>query len=68
MALEKHIRAQGWTLADAARRLGVTLPRMYDLLAGKIDLFKLEALASMAVAAGLHVKMSVSNSTAHEEE
>jgi len=61
MALEKHIRAKGWTQAEAARRLGVTQPRVSDLLRGKINLFALDTLVNMAVAAGLHVEVRVSD-------
>ncbi|KAB0620313.1 helix-turn-helix domain-containing protein [Castellaniella defragrans] len=53
MALEKQIRDHGWTPAEAARRLGVTQPRVSDLMRGKINEFGLDALVSMAVAAGL---------------
>ena len=60
MALERHIRAKGWTQAEAARRLGVTQPRVSDLLRGKINLFALDTLVNMAVAAGLHVELRVS--------
>jgi predicted XRE-type DNA-binding protein len=60
MALERHIRAKGWTQAEAARRLGVTQPRVSDLLRGKINLFALDTLVNMAVAAGLHVEVRVS--------
>lgn len=60
MALERHIRAKGWTQAEAARRLGVTQPRVSDLLRGKINLFALDTLVNMVVAAGLHVEMRVS--------
>jgi predicted XRE-type DNA-binding protein len=59
MALEEHIRAQGWTQAEAARRLCVTQPRVSDLLRGKIHLFGLDTLVNMVVAAGLHVEMRV---------
>ena len=59
MALEKHIRAQGWTQAAAAKHLGVTQPRVSDLLRGKINLFGLDTLVNMVVAAGLHVEMRV---------
>ena len=58
MDLEAFIRSQGWTQAEAARRLGVTQPRVSDLLRGKINLFSLDALVAMA-AAGLHVEMRV---------
>jgi predicted XRE-type DNA-binding protein len=59
MALEAHIRAQGWTQAEAARRLSVTQPRVSDLLRGKIGLFGLDTLVNMVAAAGLHVEMRV---------
>jgi predicted XRE-type DNA-binding protein len=39
--------------------LGVTQPRVSDLLRGKISLFSLDTLVNMAVAAGLHVEMQV---------
>lgn len=59
MALEQHIRAKGWTQAEAARRLGVAQPRISDLLRGKINLFALDTLVNMLAAAGLHVEMRV---------
>ena len=59
MALEEQIRNQGWTQSEAARRLGVTQPRISDLLRGKIDLFGLDTLANMAIAAGLHVELRI---------
>ena len=58
-ALEEHIRSQAWTQAEAARRLGVTQPRVSDLLRGKINLFGLDTLVNMVVAVGLRVEMSV---------
>ena len=61
MALEEHIRAQGWTQAEAARRLSVTQPRVSDLLRGKIHLFGLDTLVNMVVAAGLSVEMTVAH-------
>lgn len=59
MALDQHIRNQGWTQAEAAKRLGVTQPRVSDLTRGKIALFGLDTLVNMAVAAGLHVELKV---------
>ncbi len=44
---------------NAAARLGVTQPRVSDLIRGKIDLFSLDALVNMVSAAGLHVDMTV---------
>ena len=61
MALEQHIRAQGWAQAEAARRLSVTQPRVSDLLRGKIALFGLDTLVNMVVAAGLRVEMQIAS-------
>ncbi|NTF31309.1 helix-turn-helix domain-containing protein [Rhizobium skierniewicense] len=58
-ALERQINEKGWTQADAARELGVTQPRVSDLLRGKINLFGLDTLVNMVTAAGLHVEMQV---------
>jgi predicted XRE-type DNA-binding protein len=59
MALEHHIRANGWSQAEAARLLGVTQPRVSDLMRGKIDLFGIDTLVNMLTAAGLRVEMRV---------
>jgi predicted XRE-type DNA-binding protein len=53
-----HI-ARGLTQAQAAKRLGVTQPRLNDLLRGKIDKFSLDALVIMLNKAGMHVEMRV---------
>jgi predicted XRE-type DNA-binding protein len=60
MALKEQITRQAWTQAEAAARFGVTQPRVSDLMRGKINLFALDALVNMAVAAGLHIEMRVS--------
>jgi predicted XRE-type DNA-binding protein len=59
MTLDQHIRAKGWTQAETARRLGVTQPRVSDLLRGKINLFSVDSLINMLAAAGLHVEVRV---------
>jgi len=59
MALEQHIKAKGWSQAEAARLLGVTQPRVSDLMRGKIDLFGIDTLVNMLTAAGLRVEMRV---------
>ncbi|MEV0331363.1 XRE family transcriptional regulator [Nocardia sp. NPDC050717] len=58
-ALTERIEAAGWTQVVAAERLGVTQPRISDLMRGKIDLFSLDALVNMVVAAGMHVELSI---------
>jgi predicted XRE-type DNA-binding protein len=59
IALKEQIEHQGWTQAEAARRFGVTQPRVSDLMRGKIELFGLDTLVNMAGAAGLHVEMRI---------
>lgn len=59
IALTEHIKRQKWTQAEAAHRLGVTQPRISDLMRGKIALFALDSLMNMAIAAGLHVEMRI---------
>ncbi len=59
MALKEQIERQRWTQSVAAVRLGVTQPRISDLLRGKISLFALDALVNMSVAAGLHIEINI---------
>ncbi len=56
----------GWRLtqAEAAKRLGVTQPRMNDLLRGRIDKFSLDALMILATAAGLTVEWHIAKTAA----
>jgi predicted XRE-type DNA-binding protein len=58
-ALKQHIARSNMTQAEAARQLGVTQPRVSDLMRGKINLFGLDALVNMATAAGLRIEMQV---------
>jgi len=62
--LEKHIRAKRLTQKRAAERLGVTQPRISDLMRGKIDLFSVDTLITMLTHAGLKVDVKVSRSAA----
>ena len=63
MALKGHIAEQGLSQIQAAKLLGVTQPRVSDLMRGKIDLFELDTLVNMVSAAGLHVEMQVTKAT-----
>ena len=60
IALKAHLNKTGLTQVQAAKLFGVTAPRVSDLMRGKINLFGLDSLVNMAVAAGLHVEMRVS--------
>jgi predicted XRE-type DNA-binding protein len=61
MALKDHIVRAGLSQSEAAKLLGVTQPRVSDLMRGKIELFGLDTLVNMIGAAGLHVEMRVSS-------
>jgi predicted XRE-type DNA-binding protein len=58
-ALSALVEAKGWTQAEAARRCGVTQPRMNDLLRGRISRFSLDALVNMAVGCGQRVRVAL---------
>ena len=59
MALHDHIERTGLSQAQAAKILGITQPRVSDLMRGKIDLFAIDSLVSMLAAAGLQVELRV---------
>ncbi|WP_347986370.1 XRE family transcriptional regulator [Methylomonas sp. AM2-LC] len=59
MALKNHIINTGISQAEAAKHLGITQPRVSDLMRGKINLFGLDALVNMATAAGLHLELRI---------
>jgi predicted XRE-type DNA-binding protein len=58
-SLKQHVKEQGWTQTEAAAALGVTQPRLSDLMRGKVSLFEIDALISMLNAAGLRVEVQV---------
>lgn len=57
--IERYVRSSGVTQKECAARMGVTQPRLNDLLRGKIDKFCLDALVNMLDHAGMRVEMKV---------
>ena len=55
--LQKVIRARGLKQAVAAELLGVTQPRVSDLMRGRIDLFSIDTLIDMLARLGVRVKL-----------
>lgn len=51
--MEQHLKAQGWTQAEAAKRLGISQPRVSRLTKGKWEDFSLDMLLTLAARAGL---------------
>jgi predicted XRE-type DNA-binding protein len=64
LALKNHLLRNSISQTEAVKLFGVTQPRISDLMRGKINLFSLDALVNMAVAAGLHLEIRVIPETA----
>jgi predicted XRE-type DNA-binding protein len=55
--VQKVIMARGLKQAEAAEFLGVTQPRVSDLMRGRIDLFNVETLIDMLAKLGVRTKL-----------
>ena len=55
--LRKAISARRLNQAEAANLLGVTQPRVSDLMRGRIDLFSTDTLIDMLARLGIRVKL-----------
>jgi len=53
------VNASAWTQAEAAKQLGITQPRVSDLLCGKLSKFSLDALVNMLASLGKDVTLKV---------
>jgi predicted XRE-type DNA-binding protein len=60
MALQQYMIRNGLSQTEAAKRFGVTQPRIAELMQGKINLFDLDALIRMTTRAGLHCEIQFS--------
>jgi len=56
--LSRVIEDHGLTQREAAKLLGVSQPRVSDLVRGKIDLFSIDSLVLMLGRAGVRVTLS----------
>lgn len=59
IAVASQVRRWKTTQAHAAKRLGITQPRLNDLLRGRINKFSLDTLLTLAKRAGLRVKIDI---------
>ena len=57
--MEQHLKAEGWTQAEAAKRLGITQPRVSRLIKGKWQDFSLDMLLTLAARAGLNPELKL---------
>lgn len=61
IAIEQRVRSWQMTQAEAARRMGITQPRLNDLLRGRIAKFSLDTLIQLATRAGLTVRLDIAD-------
>lgn len=54
--LNSWIEKQGFSQAEAALALGVTQPRISELVRGKIQIFSVDKLIMMMAHAGMHIQ------------
>jgi predicted XRE-type DNA-binding protein len=59
IALRSKIESWKVSQTEAAQRLGLTQPRLNDLMRGRIDKFSLDALVNLAAPAGLVVRLRI---------
>ncbi len=59
LTLRARIRSWGLPPEGTAGRLGITRPRLADLLQGKLAKFSLDALVDLATASGLTVRIQI---------
>jgi predicted XRE-type DNA-binding protein len=60
--IQKALKARGLKQAEAAKVLGVTQPRVSDLVRGRIDLFSVDGLIDMLARLGIRVRLVVTPS------
>ena len=64
IALQKALERRQLKQAEAAKILGVTQPRVSDLLRGRIDLFSTDALIDMLARLDIRVRVVLSRRVA----
>lgn len=62
LKIEKLLKKKGLTQAAAARLMGVSQPRVSDLLRGKIALFSTDSLIDMLAKLGVTVRVAFASS------
>ena len=62
MKIEQLLLTRGLTQAVAAKLMGVSQPRVSDLLRGRLDLFSTDALIDMLARLGLRVRLTFASS------
>ena len=55
--IEQRLKSQGWTQLEAAKRLGITQPRVSKLIKGVWQDFSLDMLLTLAARAGMRPRL-----------
>lgn len=55
--IEQRLKSQGWTQLEAAKRLGITQPRVSKLIKGVWQDFSLDMLLTLAARAGMRPQL-----------
>lgn len=56
-ALRQWMESEGITQAQAAKRLGITQPRVSEIIRGKIELMSLDYMVGLCAKAGVSVEV-----------
>ena len=62
--ITRRVKEWGVTQKEAAQRLGITQPRLNDLLNGRINKFSLDALINLTGPAHFHVELTLKDEEA----
>ena len=57
--IQKALKARGLKQAEAAELLGVTQPRVSDLVRGRLDLFSVDSLIDVLARLGIQVRLVI---------
>ena len=57
--IRAKVKAAGWTQTETAKQLGISQPRVSDLLIGKLSKFSLDALVNMLGLLGGDIELKV---------
>ena len=61
IAVQRYVETSGETQTQAAKHLGITQPRLNDLLRGRIEKFSVDALVNMLARVGRRVAVKIKN-------
>ena len=64
LKIEELLKARGLTQAEAAKLMGVSQPRVSDLLRGKVGLFSTDSLIDMLARLGVTLRIAFATSRA----